>query len=104
MAEDIRSNYRVYWPPAPGPYGCSLDFYRGPLPTWAVKFYDSEARETWKHVLETHPSDVTADVLSTWVASLTDPSVAREMVAKMAAKHPELFAPPRASAQQRETA
>lgn len=93
MAEDVRSIYRVYWPPAPGPYGCSLDFYRGPLPSWAVKFYDSEARETFKHVCQAHPSDLTADMLSTWVASLTEPNVAREIVAKMLAKHPELFVP-----------
>jgi len=94
MGKGIRSDYRVYWPPAPGPYGCSLDFYRDSHPSWAVRFYAWDAKETSKHVWETQPSDVTTDVLREWVESLTEPDVAREVVAKMAAKHPELFVSP----------
>jgi hypothetical protein len=94
MTIGIRSDYRVYWPPAPGPYSCSLDFYRDSRPSWAVKFYAWDAKETSKHVWETQPSDVTTDGLREWVESLAEPDVAREVVATMAVRHPELFASP----------
>jgi hypothetical protein len=94
MAIGSRSDYRVYWPPAPGPYSCSLDFYRDSRPSWAVKFYAWDAKETSKHVWETQPSDVTTDGLREWVESLAEPDVAREVVATMAVRHPELFVSP----------